>query len=109
LQGGDAFSKTKTSFALACGEAALSAMSQSAPLQRNAPSFHAAVVRELGAVRAARAARKGGGGDRTGGDGDGGAFYTLVPIRPRWRGERRSLRTFAVVSLRTHLGFNPRL
>ena len=24
-----------------------------------------------------------------------GAFYTLVPIRPRWRGERRSLRTFA--------------
>ena len=25
---------------------------------------------------------------------------TLVPIRPRWRGERRSLRTFAVVFLR---------
>jgi ABC-type hemin transport system ATPase subunit len=25
-----------------------------------------------------------------------GAFYlTLVPIRPRWHGERRSLRTFA--------------
>ena len=23
-----------------------------------------------------------------------GAFHTLVPIRPRWRGERRSLRTF---------------
>ena len=37
-----------------------------------------------------------------------GAFYTLVPIRPRSRGERRSLRTFAVVSLRTHHGFNPR-
>ena len=37
-----------------------------------------------------------------------GAFYTLVPIRPRWRGERRSLRTFAVVSLRPHPGFNPR-
>jgi hypothetical protein len=37
-----------------------------------------------------------------------GAFYTLVPIRPRWRGERRSLRTFAVVSLRPRLGFNPR-
>jgi len=36
------------------------------------------------------------------------AFYTLVPIRPRWRGERRSLRTFAVVSLRPHLAFNPR-
>ena len=32
---------------------------------------------------------------------DRGAFYlTLVPIRPRSRGERRSLRTFAVVSLR---------
>jgi hypothetical protein len=24
-----------------------------------------------------------------------GAFYTLVPIRPHWRGERRSLRNFA--------------
>ena len=38
-----------------------------------------------------------------------GAFYTLVPVRPRWRGERRSLRTFAVVSLRpgSH-AFNPR-
>jgi len=32
----------------------------------------------------------------------------LVPIRPRWRGERRSLRTFAVVSLRPHLAFNTR-
>jgi len=29
-----------------------------------------------------------------------GAFYTLVPIRSRSRGERRSLRTFAGVSLR---------
>ena len=40
-----------------------------------------------------------------------GAFYlTLVPIRPRWRGERRFLRTFAVVSLRPgSLGFNPRI
>ena len=37
-----------------------------------------------------------------------GAFYTLVPIRPRWRGERRFLRTFAGVSLRPPLGFNPR-
>ena len=38
-----------------------------------------------------------------------GAFYTLVPIRPCWRGERRSLRTFAVVSLRPgSLAFNPR-
>ena len=36
-----------------------------------------------------------------------GAFYTLVPIRPRRRGERRSLRTFAGVSLRPSLGFNP--
>ena len=40
---------------------------------------------------------------------DGGAFYTLVPIRPRWRGERRSLRTFPGVSLRPgSLAFNPR-
>ena len=37
-----------------------------------------------------------------------GAFYTLVPIRPRWRGERRSLRTFPGASLRTPLAFNPR-
>jgi len=37
-----------------------------------------------------------------------GAFYTLVSIRPRSRGERRSLRTFPGVSLRPSLGFNPR-
>ena len=37
-----------------------------------------------------------------------GALYTLVPIRPRWRGERRSLRTFAVISLRPGSpAFNP--
>ena len=39
---------------------------------------------------------------------ESGAFYTLVPIRPRRRGERRSLRTFPGVSLRPHLAFNPR-
>ena len=33
---------------------------------------------------------------------------TLVPIRPRRRGGRRSLRTFAVVSLRPSPAFNPR-
>ena len=38
-----------------------------------------------------------------------GAFYvTLVPIRPRRRGERRSSRTFPGVSLRPPLAFNPR-
>jgi len=37
-----------------------------------------------------------------------GAFYTLVPIRPRRRGERRSLRTLPGASLRPHLSFNPR-
>ena len=37
-----------------------------------------------------------------------GASYTLVPIRPRSRGERRSLRTFAGVSLRPPLAFNAR-
>ncbi len=37
-----------------------------------------------------------------------GAFYTLVPIRPRSRGERHSLRTFPGVSLRPSLAFNPR-
>ena len=37
-----------------------------------------------------------------------GAFYTLVPIRPRRRGERRSLRTLPGASLRPPLAFNPR-
>jgi hypothetical protein len=37
-----------------------------------------------------------------------GAFYTLVPIRPRRRCERRSLRTFPGASLRPPLAFNPR-
>ena len=32
----------------------------------------------------------------------------LVPIRPRWRGERRSLRTLPGASLRPPLAFNPR-
>jgi hypothetical protein len=41
-------------------------------------------------------------------DAASGAFYTLVPIRPRWRGGRRSLRTFAGASLRPPLAFNPR-
>jgi len=40
--------------------------------------------------------------------GESGAFYTLVPIRPRWRGERRSLRTLPGASLRPSLAFNPR-
>ena len=40
---------------------------------------------------------------------DSGAFYTLVPIRPRPRGERHSLRTLPGVSLRPgSLAFNPR-
>ena len=40
---------------------------------------------------------------------DSGAFYTLVPIRPRTRGERRSLRTFSPSDyLRpSPLAFNP--
>ena len=52
--------------------------------------------------RAKRGASDGGGGGK-------GAFYlTLVPIRPRRRGERRSLRTFPGASLRPgSLAFNP--
>jgi len=35
-------------------------------------------------------------------------MFTLVPIRPRWRGERRSLRTFAArVSLLPSHALNP--
>ena len=41
-------------------------------------------------------------------DGASGAFYTLVPIRPRSRGERHSLRTLPGASLRPSLAFNPR-
>ena len=37
-----------------------------------------------------------------------GAFYTLVPIRPRSRGERQSLRTLPGASLRPPLGFDSR-
>ena len=37
-----------------------------------------------------------------------GAFYTLVPIRPRRRGGRRSLRTLPGASLRPSNAFNPR-
>ena len=37
-----------------------------------------------------------------------GAFYTMVPIRPRSRGERRSLRTLPSDSLRPSLAFNTR-
>eukprot|EP00982_Pelagococcus_subviridis_P010094 30967-Pelagococcus_subviridis.AAC.14 len=36
-----------------------------------------------------------------------GAFFTLVPIRPRPRGERRFLRTSPGASLRPGHGFNP--
>ena len=43
------------------------------------------------------------------GGGESGAFCcTLVPIRPRSRGERHSLRTLPVASLRPPLAFNPR-
>jgi len=35
------------------------------------------------------------------------SIFTLVPIRPRSRGERRSLRTLPDVSLRPLHGFNP--
>jgi hypothetical protein len=47
---------------------------------------------------------KGAGGSRSG----SGASYTLVPIRPRRRCERRSLRTLLGASLRPPLAFNPR-
>jgi hypothetical protein len=36
------------------------------------------------------------------------SITTLVPIRPRWRGERRFLRTCPGVSLRSPPAFNPR-
>ena len=55
-------------------------------------------------VRARRVERRG----RLRGVRHQGAFCTLVPIRPRRRGERRSLRTFPGASLRPTLdGFNP--
>ena len=53
-------------------------------------------ARDEAAVRARRRRR------------EGAFIFTLVPIQPRSRGERRSLRTFPGVSLRPSLAFNPR-
>jgi chemotaxis protein histidine kinase CheA len=53
-----------------------------------------------------RGTSRAGGEDRR--DGEQGASLTLVPIRPRSRGERRSLRTLSSVSLRPPLAFNAR-
>jgi hypothetical protein len=66
---------------------------------------------ELRDVRRSRAGRRDGSNaarELSAGDGVSGAFYlTLVPIRPRRRCERRSLRTFPGVSLRPgSLGLN---
>ena len=71
-------------------------------------------AKPVGMARTARArARDGAGASRDADAADvlrrpGGAFYTLVPIRPRWRSERRSLRTLPGVFLRPPLAFNPR-
>ena len=69
----------------------------------------AAVTRYVDDVRDALV-RGGDVGEDAGEDAAGaqGAFDTLVPIRRRWRGERRSLRTFPGASLRPPLAFNPR-
>ena len=70
------------------------------------PAAHAAVLADAFFPR--RDDEDGGGGG--GGAAPSGAFYlTLVPIRSRRRGERRSLRTFAGASLRPgSLAFNTR-
>ena len=56
-----------------------------------APKAAAARLERMGALSAAEAR----------------SSITLLPIRPRSRGERRSLRTFPGASLRPPLGFNP--
>ena len=70
------------------------------------PAAHAAVLADAFFPR--RDDEDGGGGG--GGAAPSGAFYlTLVPIRSRRRGERRSLRTFPGASLRPgSLAFNTR-
>jgi glycosidase len=65
----------------------------------DADGFRAEYSRVCGAYQSAHADSR---------DGGLGAFYTLVPIRPRRRGERRSLRASPGASLRPPLGFNPR-
>ena len=70
-------------------------------------SFPFALNPRLDAGGAHRARETARGGEAEPG-GVGGAFYTLVPIRPRSRGERRSLRTLPGASLRPPLAFNPR-
>jgi len=92
-------------------------------LDTRAPFDHA--PRAVASSRLARDDRRNARGDRGGARGKiatkrrpdsrapkrarpSGAFYlTLVPIRPRWRGERRSLRTLPGASLRPHHAFNP--
>eukprot|EP00982_Pelagococcus_subviridis_P016203 31459-Pelagococcus_subviridis.AAC.8 len=66
--------------------------------------------RFLGLDHPGATARVARGDTREKGAGRQGAFYlALVPIRPRRRGERRSLRTFPGASLRPgSLAFNPR-
>jgi len=54
-----------------------------------------------GSIREGLARRRAGGRS-------GRSRVALVPVRPRRRGERRSLRTFADVSLRPPFPFNPR-
>ena len=57
-------------------------------------------------ARRRRSAKKTRGGNAS--SSSSGAFYTLVPIRSRWRGGRRSLRTLRVASLCPPLTVNTR-
>jgi hypothetical protein len=70
-------------------------------------SFPFALNPRLDAGGAHRARETARGGEAEPG-GVGGAFCTLVPVRPRSRGERRFLRTLPGASLRTPPAFNPR-
>eukprot|EP00982_Pelagococcus_subviridis_P015900 31436-Pelagococcus_subviridis.AAC.10 len=63
-----------------------------------------------GTRRSRKQLRGGGSGKSVMGGGGGGGVrsrFTPVPVRPRRRCESRSLRTFAVASLRPRHGFNP--
>ena len=83
---------------------ALGLLARDDVLLRGAPAALARRGRGARPRRAPRVARPLPAGDRR----RQGAFYTLVPIRPHSRGERRSLRTFLGASLRPPLAFSPR-
>jgi len=97
----------------------IAVVGQPAPVKRSSPPRRAAPIDVLAERRAARAAEEAARRRREADEIRAkrlaeaeerrcASHLTLVPVRPRSRGERRFLRTFAIVYFRPHLAFNPR-